>query len=188
MSNKFLLASKQESKFNLRKMDSFNSSPRGTNFTPMIGTSSKKTKKNLTELMEMSQQKHTPSKCHLCRFRTFWCKMQIPFPQNPTTSPKFDWDRCTLLWGADIWGSSWWGHCHSSALDDPHRYHTYSLVMTNSLLLKMTIEIISIEVVDFPITSWWFSIAMLNYQRVPCFWFYLRVELRCWSTYFASVM
>ena len=95
MSNKFLLASKQESKFNLRKMDSFNSSPRGTNFTPMIGTSSKKTKKNLTELMEMSQQKHTPSKCHLCRFRTFWCECRS-HPPKSDHSPKFDWDRCTL--------------------------------------------------------------------------------------------
>ena len=38
----------------------------------------------------------------------------------------------------------------------------YPLVMTNSLLLKMTIEI-----VDFPSYKWWwFSIAMLVYQRV----------------------
>jgi len=39
---------------------------------------------------------------------------------------------------------------------------TYPLVMTNSLLLKMAIEI-----VDFPINSMVdLSIAMLNYQRV----------------------
>ena len=95
-------------------------------------------------------------------------QMQIPSPKIRPL-PKIRLRSLHALWGADIWGSSWWGHCHSSALDDPHRYHTYSLVMTNSLLLKMTIEIISIEVVDFPITSWWFSIAMLNYQRVPCF-------------------
>jgi hypothetical protein len=79
VANEFLLASKQESKFNLQKMD----------FTPMIGTSSEKTKKNLTELMEMSQQKHTPSKCHLCRFRTFWCKCRS-HPPKSDHSPKSD--------------------------------------------------------------------------------------------------
>ena len=84
VANEFLLDFKQESKFNLQKMDSFNSSPTNPKFTPMIGTSSEKTKKNLTELMEMSQQKHTPSKCHLCRFRKILVQMQIPSPKNPT--------------------------------------------------------------------------------------------------------
>ena len=105
VANEFLLDFKQESKFNLQKMDSFNSSPTNPKFTPMIGTSSEKTKKNLTELMEMSHQKHTPSKCHLCRFRKILVQMQIPSPKI-RPFPKIRLRSLHALWGADIWGSS----------------------------------------------------------------------------------
>jgi hypothetical protein len=42
-------------------------------------------------------------------------------------------------------------------------YFRYPLVN-----IQKAIEAMAIEIVDFPHEKWWFSIAMLNYQRVLC--------------------
>ena len=96
-----------------------------------------------------------PSAVRKCPGGSPWASAESS-PNSPGLERSF-WQRLKRRWRFSTIQDHW----KMEDVEDENLRIWNTLWWTNSLQLKMAIEI-----VDFPLKKWWFSIAMLVHQRV----------------------